>query len=230
MNEFRFNTLYGLISLNPFLLGRDFNKEAGIVGLEETRRPFDTGSFPDFSWSGYTGLTGSAFDQRPKTQDRYTREFVDNLTWIKGRHVFKFGTKIRYYSWLGTDSKEYMGLWNFNGQTQRTLPVTSGTGDSFADWMLGLPSSANRAYPSDTFGGDYTAWHFFVQDDIKLTSRLTLNVGLRYEYTPFATAFRGQTGTFDGHNASDHRCQQYQRAGLRRAACRSRRLTAIFAT
>lgn len=201
LNEFRFNTLYGLISLNPFLLGRDFNKEAGITGLEETRRSFDTGSFPDFNWSGYTGLAGSTFDQRPKTQDRYTREFVDNLTWIKGSHVFKFGTKIRYYSWLGTDSKAYMGLWNFNGQNTENPASPTGTGDSFADWMLGLPSSAQRSFPSDTFGGDYTAWHFFVQDDIKVSRKLSLNVGLRYEYTPFTTAYRGQSGTFDGTQA-----------------------------
>ena len=156
--------------MNPYLLGRDFNKEAGITGLEETRRSFDTGSFPDFAWTGYTSLTGSAFDQRPKTQDRYTREFVDNLAWIKGNHVFKFGTKIRYYSWLGTDSKEYMGPWTFNGQNTENPASAAGTGDSFADWVLGLPSSANRAYPSDTFGGDYTAWHFYLQDDIKVTS------------------------------------------------------------
>ena len=80
----RFNTLYRFITLEAVSPGTDFNKEAGITGLEQTERSFDTGSFPDFSWSGYTGLTGSAFDQRPKTQDRYTREFVDNLTWIKG--------------------------------------------------------------------------------------------------------------------------------------------------
>ena len=201
INEFRFNTLYGLISLNPYLLGRDFNAEAGITGLEETRRSFDTGSFPDFNWNGYSSLTGSAFDQRPKTQDRYTREFVDNITWIKGRHVFKFGTKIRRYSWLGTDSKQYMGLWTFNGQNTENPANASGTGDSFADWILGLPSAANRAYPSDTFGGAYTGWHFFAQDDIKVSTRLTLNVGLRYEYTPFSTAYRGQTGTFDGTQA-----------------------------
>ncbi|HYZ85779.1 MAG TPA: TonB-dependent receptor [Bryobacteraceae bacterium] len=201
IHEFRFNTLYGLIQLNPYLLGRDFNKEAGITGLEETRRSFDTGSFPDFNWSGYTNLTGSAFDQRPKTQDRYTREFVDNITWIKGSHIFKFGTKIRTYQWLGTDSKEYMGLWNFNGQNTENPASPTGSGDAFADWMLGLPSSANRAYPSDTFGGSYTGWHFYAQDDIKITSRLTLNVGLRYEYTPFTSAFRGQTGTFDGTQA-----------------------------
>src|SRR5262249_3907558 len=44
MNEVRFNMLYGLIHLNPYLLGRDFNKDAGIKGMEETKRSFDIGS------------------------------------------------------------------------------------------------------------------------------------------------------------------------------------------
>jgi Carboxypeptidase regulatory-like domain len=198
LNEFRFNTLYGAIHLSPYLPGTDFNKEAGITGMETLRRSFDTGSFPDFGWSGYSGINGSSFDQRPKTQDRYTLEFMDNVTWIKGRHVVKFGGKMRHYQWLGTDSKNYMGNWTFNGQNTENPASATRTGDSFADWVLGLPSSAGRGFPSDTFGGTYKAWHVFVQDDFKVTPRLTLNIGLRYEYTPWATAYRGQTGTFDG--------------------------------
>jgi hypothetical protein len=198
LHEFRFNLLYGLIHLSPYLPGTDFNKEAGIKGMENLRRSFDTGSFPDFGWSGYSGINGSSFDQRPKTQDRYTLEFTDNVTWMHGRHVVKFGTKIRHYQWLGTDSKNYMGNWTFNGQNTQNPASPTRTGDAFADWELGLPSSAGRGFPSDTFGGTYTAWHFYVQDDIRLSSRLTLNIGLRYEYTPWATAYRGQTGTFDG--------------------------------
>src|SRR3954447_5378975 len=201
LHEFRFNLLYGFIELSPYLPGTDFNKDAGIKGMEGLRRSFDTGSFPDFGWSGYSGINGSSFDQRPKTQDRYTLEFTDNLTWMRGRHVVKFGTKIRHYQWLGTDSKNYMGNWTFNGQNTQNPASPTRTSDPFADWDLGLPSSAGRGFPSDTFGGVYTAWHFYVQDDIKLTSRLTLNIGLRYEYTPWATAYRGQTGTFDGTKA-----------------------------
>ena len=198
LNEFRFNTLYGAIHLAPYLPGIDFNKEAKITGLENLRRSFDTGSFPDFAWSGYAGINGSSFDQRPKTQDRYTLEFTDNLTWIKGRHVVKTGMKMRHYQWLGTDSKNYMGNWTFNGQNTENPASAARTGDSIADWVLGLPANAGRGFPSDTFGGAYTAWQVFVQDDFKVSSRLTLNIGLRYEYTPWTTGYRGQTGTFDG--------------------------------
>ena len=201
LNEFRFNTLYGAIHLSPYLPGTDFNKESEITGLENLRRSFDTGSFPDFAWSGYAGINGSSFDQRPKTQDRYTLEFTDNLTWIKGRHVVKTGVKMRHYQWLGTDSKNYMGNWTFNGQNTENPASAARTGDSFADWVLGLPANAGRGFPSDTFGGAYTAWQVFVQDDFKVSSRLTLNIGLRYEYTPWATGYRGQTGTFDGTKA-----------------------------
>ncbi len=201
LNEFRFNLLYGLIHLSPYLPGKDFDKEAGITGMENLRRSFDTGSFPDFAWSGYSGVNGSSFDQRPKTQDRFTLEFTNNLTWIKGRHVVKWGIKMRHYQWLGTDSKNYMGNWTFNGQNTENPASATRTGDSFADWVLGLPANAGRGFPSDTFGGAYTAWQGFVQDDFKVTSRLTLNIGLRYEHTPWATAYRGQTGTFDGTQA-----------------------------
>ena len=54
-------------------------------------------------------MNGSAFDQRPKTQDLKVYEFSDNLTWIKGRHIVKFGGKFRRWVPLFTDSKQYQG-------------------------------------------------------------------------------------------------------------------------
>jgi hypothetical protein len=198
IHEFRFNYLVNALSNSPFLAGTDFNKEAGITGFEETRIPGFAGSFPDFSWSGYSSIQGSAFDQRPKTQDRLAYEFMDNVTWIKNQHVLKFGGKIRYHRWLGTDSRQYVGSWSFTGQVTENPASTSGTGDSYADFLLGYPNSVARAYPGKTFGGYGTYWHAFVQDDWKVSNRLTLNLGLRYEYSPFYKGWRGQVGTFDG--------------------------------
>ncbi len=201
VNEALFSYMPQWIDLQAFGQGTNFNAEAGVTGFEGLERPGIAGSFPDFAWSGYTSMTGSAFDQRPKTQTFTVVQGIDNLTWVKGRHVFKFGVEIRYWNPLFTDSSNYQGSWSFTGVNTQNPAHTSGTGDAFADWMLGYPFSSARAYPGNWFGGDATYSHFFAQDDLKLTNRLTLNIGLRYEYSPWMQGYKGQLGTFDGKSA-----------------------------
>jgi len=196
INEFRFNYLPNAIDLMAFLQGTNFYSQAGVPGFEDTgHRPGDAGSFPDFSWSGYASLSGSTFDQRPKTQNLKVWEFSDNLTWIKGRNIFKFGAQIRHWIPLFTDSGVYEGQWTFNGSITQNPAKPAGTGDAFADFMLGIPYSVGRNFPADWFGGYATYWHFYGQDDIKVSERLTLNVGLRYEYSPWLSGYKGQVGT-----------------------------------
>lgn len=197
IHEARFSYLPQMIDLQAFGQGTNFNQLAGVSGFAGLERPNVAGSFPDFAWSGYTSLTGSAFDQRPKTQDFKVVQGIDNLTWVKGAHILKFGTEIRYWQPLFTDSSNYQGTWSFTGVNTQNPARPAGTGDAFADWMLGYPFSGSRAYPADWFGGEATYWHFYVQDDYKLTSRLTLNLGLRYEYSPWMKGYKGQLGTFD---------------------------------
>ena len=197
LNEFRFSYLPQVVELEPFGLGTNFYQEAGVKGFEETGRPGVVGSFPDFSWSGYSAMNGSAFDQRPKTQDLKVLEWTDNVTHIRGRHILKGGVKVRRWMPHFTDSKQYQGVWTFNGFATQNAASPGGTGDAFADFMLGLPRQVQRAFPADTFGGQATYSHVYVQDDVRVTGRLSLNLGLRYEYSPWASGYRGQLGTFD---------------------------------
>ncbi len=141
-------------------------------------------------------MNGSAFDQRPKTQNLKVFEIGDNLTWVKGRHIVKFGGKFRRWEPLFTDSKTYAGQWSFDGSLTQNAARTAGTGDAFADFLLGYPRQVTRGFPADWFGGQANYWHGYVQDDFKVSNTLTVNAGLRYEYSPWLSGYRGQVGTF----------------------------------
>jgi hypothetical protein len=183
------------VRLSAFLQGPDFNTLNGIQGFNQLLRPGTGGSFPDYSWSGYAALQGSAFDQRPKSQDRTVFEPTDNFTIVKGRHSLKFGVLVRYYQWIGYDSSNYVGIFNFTG-TETQNSAAAG-GDAFGDFLLGYPASVARAYPANNFGGQRWYQQYFVQDDIRVTPKLTVNIGLRYEYSPWLNGYKGQLGTFD---------------------------------
>jgi hypothetical protein len=202
VNELRFSYLPNSLNLLAFLQGTDFNAKAGVTGFEQTgHRPGDVGSFPDFAWSGYASMSGSTFDQRPKTQDLNVWEANDSMTWAKGRHILKFGVQFRRWMPRLTDSGVYEGSWTFNGSMTQNPVSTGGTGDAFADYMLGIPYSVGRGYPGDPWGSNTNFWHFFAQDDFKVSDRLTLNLGLRYEYSPWLSGYEGQVGTILPHSA-----------------------------
>ncbi len=188
VNEVRAHYLPSHVRLSAFLQGPDWNAKFGVTGLSAQLRPGVGGAFPDYSFSGYSAVQGAAFDQRPKSQDRKALEGTENFTMLEGRHSIKFGTLIRYYQWLGYDSEQFAGIFTFNG---------SETGNAYADFLLGYPYSVQRAYPAQNFGGQGTYYQFFVQDDIRASEKLTLNIGLRYEYSPWLNGYKGQVGTFD---------------------------------
>ena len=197
VQDFRVHGLPSHVRLSAFLQGPDFNAANGIQGFSGLARP-DTGeSFPDYSFSGYAALQGSTFDQRPKSQDRRVLEPTDTFTILKGRQSLKFGVLIRYYQWLGYDSATYAGSFGFTGVVTQNPSGSTKGGDAFADFLLGYPASVVRAYPGANFGGQGWYKQFFGQDDIHISDSLTVNIGLRYEYTPWLEGYLGQLGTFD---------------------------------
>ena len=201
VNDFRIHYLPSHVRLSAFLQGTDWNSQFGVSGFTPQLRPGVGGAFPDYAFSGYASLQGSAFDQRPKSQDRKAIEPTENFTILAGRHSIKFGTLIRYYQWLGYDSQQFAGIFNFSGTFTQAPSGTANTGDAYADFLLGFPSSVQRAYPADNFGGQQTYYQFFGQDDIRVSGKLTLNIGLRYEYSPWLNGYKGQLGAFLPGNA-----------------------------
>jgi hypothetical protein len=123
--------------------------------------------------------TGGVGSNHQQTQ---TYQFLDNLTWTKGRHTIRFGGDFRYLTALYTSVFDtlWLGRYNFTNSV-----IGSTIGNPYAAFLLGVPSSQTIAtvlYPdTDAYGKAYA---FYAQDDWKLTPRLTINYGLRWEYHP----------------------------------------------
>lgn len=202
VNELLYSELPGQYRGNALFQGQGvkLDQQAGIdpstlAGLQVAA----TSTFPTFNVSGYLGgnLTGQFGDGRPKGQNRNLYEWADNLTWERGRHLLKFGTLIEHNRTLLFDARTSDGSYNFTGVMTQNPASSSGTGDAFADWLLGYPASASRGNYPNFWGGYGTYWHFYGQDDWRVTNRLTLNLGLRYEYSPWLTPYLGQGAGFD---------------------------------
>ena len=66
---------------------------------------------------------------------------------------------------LFTDARSHNGAFNYTGVMTQRRSSPAGTGDSFADYMLGYPASVTRSNPATWWGGTGTYWHGFFQDD-----------------------------------------------------------------
>jgi hypothetical protein len=160
-------------------------KGLGIPGVLETN--------PGFSQINITGYQTLGVTNVPNNDGSQNRQLSGDLTWTKSQHTIKFGYQ---GFWLQTNffsSQRTSGIFSFNGQYTKPASVTA---SPLADFLLGDASSGSLSrYAYLRFRTPYT--HFFVQDDWKLSRRLTLNIGLRYELSPPAIEKQNQMANFD---------------------------------
>jgi hypothetical protein len=154
--------------------------QVGIPGV-----PYTTGNggLPRFDISGAGGVQsfGSATYQ-PTREFENVFHFIENVSYIHGRHTFKFGAEwkpIVNFSILQPPTPR--GRFQFNGNSTRDPNNRSTTGLGFADFDLGALSNALvSSFINDTF--QQPGYFFYAQDDFRVSSKLTLNIGLRYEF------------------------------------------------
>ncbi len=142
-----------------------------------------------FSGFGSSGFGGGGFGSgSPFTSyfDNYGIE--SDFAYVHGGHHIGIGGQIRFDQ--VNDAKTWgtrRGKFSFSGFF---------TGNSFADFLLGIPDTASRGIGSDR--GDYRqrTWELFVKDDWKINPKFTLSMQLRYAYSPFPRSVRDNVSYF----------------------------------
>lgn len=174
LNEFRFGLTRRPNGSSFDVDGAALVRELGLQGLgQNTPR----GLLPQVAFSGAT----SNFQHGKSSFVRSESYQVNNnLTWSRGRHTMKFGAdfrRLRTTDVLSFTTGDDYGAYSFQGRF---------SGNDFADFLLGIPESTTIALTGPDLDGRVWHYKFYAQDSFKLSPKLTLEFGLRYEYNaPF---------------------------------------------
>jgi hypothetical protein len=169
VNEFRFGTTYHRNFYQADVLGTDLMQRFGIVGVPTTG--VRTG--PQFAINGITPWNPDAASNNYQDNPQTTLQAIDNLSWTSGRHFLKFGFDVVRDRFNGNNiASNVYGVYNFSGTY---------TGIGYADFLLGVPQTTTLALPNPNRHLRGTTWGVYAQDQFKVNTRLTLNLGLRVE-------------------------------------------------
>lgn len=192
LNEARFSaTLYRYEQL-PDGMGTDFASQLGLPNFADYK---DMQRFPSISVRNQAGFGGSA--SIPLIRREYHYQWIDQFTLIRGKHAVKLGLDIRRYGSNNYQPQTSAGSYTFNGSFTGRRGTVLDTG--LPDLLLGLPQSQSILIPKffDSNRLRNTRVNLYVQDDVNLTSRLTLNAGLRWERDGNWTEKKNRWAYFD---------------------------------
>jgi hypothetical protein len=161
----------------------NLNPQFGIQGaFGDTLNDGKDNGFTLFNVAGFASVGPRGF--WPNFNDLNNFMLSDSLSIIRGNHTIKFGGEVRRTQIFREAQRHRRGNFSFSSdyttQFPNEGPSRANTGNGLADMMLGWASGGNTGSPQ----GETTVvpyYGFFIQDDWKVTPKLTMNIGLRYE-------------------------------------------------
>jgi outer membrane receptor protein involved in Fe transport len=162
-------------SVNPSIPRGDFIDQTGIR-MFQREVLFDPvpgmNAVGEFSFGPGGQITGD-----------HVYQAIVNFSKVISKHSFKAGFTYNWRQFFTNTSNPMNGGADFD-QTMTNLPSDSrNTGHSFASWLLGVPSTIRRGQGNTLTDARINNLAAYVQDDWRVNSKLTFNIGLRYEYT-----------------------------------------------
>lgn len=183
--RFGYTRFYNSIGRNLAFI-RNVVKELGIPGLN----PGDpvVWGIPNVTLINYSSIGDDT--EGPYENKNSSLQFLNNTSWTRGKHSFRFGGEIRRDQYNQVGNQFARGQWTFDLQaTQNPLAKTGG--DSFAGFLLGQLYQAEAAVSIASAQFRSTSFALYFDDTYKVSPKLTLSLGLRYENTP---PWEDQTG------------------------------------
>ncbi len=206
LNEFRFG--WSSVKFNMTSIDYGTNP-ADAVGLRGVNLNEVTSAMSQITFQNIRNL--GANGNQPLITNQNDFQIFDNVTWIKGRHTLKTGGSLTLRSREILNADQIVGQFGFNnnqtsncaGQPTPCL-LNTNTGFDVASFLLGHASAVNRRlFDAETYTEKRPEFSVYVQDDWRASSKLTLNVGLRWDvYPPWVeiddrqSNFDVSTGTF----------------------------------
>jgi hypothetical protein len=174
-------------SANAFAFAQNVLGELGMTG--GSQEPINWGP-PTINFTNYGDLSLAT----PSLNRNQTFTVSGGMGWFGGKHSLQFGGNLVWNQRNSRADSDARGTYTFTGYatilTDSQGRQVSGTGSDFADFLLGLPYSTSRRYVDpavNPYGNSNylrnRTWSLFAMDNWRLRSNLTVNYGLRYEYT-----------------------------------------------
>ncbi len=195
INEFRF----GFNHLDSHRLNPNSNvnlsAKYGFQGI-----PFgpSLGGLPQMTFSNGDATLGSS-GYLPAIEKQHSYVFGDNLSWTRGRHAIKFGTELRFEQFTILEPAAARGFLSYGSDYTDNPGViaSGGTGaDAFATFLVGMPDGGNITSENNIIY-NRQIYAVYALDDFKVSPRLTLNLGLRYELFSTIKEAHDNQATFD---------------------------------
>jgi hypothetical protein len=190
LNEFRASFVRQVLTFISPSVGKNYPLQLGFPSI------IPQTEFPSVQVSGLLSLGPSTGTFTAGNRIGTVIQFADSVSWIHGKHSFKFGIEdhVTRYNQLGQIYPS--GNFSFTGSYTNNPQAPAGTGVAFADFLLGQVAggqlTVNPAFATKAWAGGV-----FVQDDYKVSPRLMFNVGVRYDISGPPTERHNWFSSFD---------------------------------